>query len=296
MDGFGSHTFQWVNAEGQRFWVKFHFKTDQGIQCLSDEESVEVAGSNPQAHQVDLLQSIERGDFPSWTLKVQVMPDTGAAEYRYNPFDLTKVWPHGDYPLIEVGKLVLDRNPESYFNEVEQVALSPANFVPGIGPSPDKMLQGRLFGYGDAQRYRLGVNHTQLPVNAPKAVEGGAANYGRDGAMSVGEANRAEKNYEPNSCEGPVEANEPLYADLDLAGTTGATVTPRHPEDDDFVQAGALFRIMPPDEQERVVQRIAGGLAQVDSQEVVDRSISHFRNADSEYGARIEAAVKSSRA
>jgi len=182
MDGFGSHTFQWVDAAGERSWVKFHFKTDQGIRCLGNEESARICGTNPQHAQQDLRTAIERGEFPSWTLKVQVMPEADAASYRFNPFDLTKVWPYQDYPLIEVGKLVLDRNPDDFFADVEQSAFDPGHFVPGIGPSPDKMLQGRLFAYGDAHRYRLGVNHTQLPVNAPRGVAGGAHNYGRDGA------------------------------------------------------------------------------------------------------------------
>jgi catalase len=295
MNGYGSHTFQWVNAAGERFWVKFHFKTDQGIRCLTSDESAQLAGRNPQAFQIDLLEHIERGAFPSWTLKVQVMPEREAADYRFNPFDLTKVWPHGDYPLVEVGKLVLDRNPDNYFAEVEQAGFDPGHFVPGVGPSPDKMLQGRLFAYGDAHRYRLGINHTRLPVNAPRGVPGGATNYGRDGAMRFdGNGGRA-KNYEPNSFGGPVQTGEPLYAGLVGGGPSGATPWERHPEDDDFVQAGSLYRLMTTDEKERLVQNIAGSLSQVRRDDIVERAIGHFRAADPEYGARVEAAVKERR-
>ena len=295
MNGYGSHTFQWVNAEGERFWVKFHFKTDQGIETLTSEESARVAGENPQAHQVDLIEAIERGDPPSWTLKVQVMPDADAVSYRYNPFDLTKVWPHEDYPLIEIGKLVLDQNADNYFADVEQAAFDPGNFVPGIGPSPDKMLQGRLFAYGDAHRYRLGTNYTQLPVNEPRGVSGGAINYGRDGAMSFqGNGGRA-KNYEPNSFDGPVQTNQPHYNGLASVGVSGATPYPSHAEDDDFVQAGALYRLMSAGEQQRLVDNIAGSLAQVSRDEIIARSIAHFRAADPSYGERVEAAVKALR-
>ncbi len=295
MNGYGSHTFQWVNAESERHWVKFHFKTNQGIRCLSDEESARVAGANPQAHQQDLLEAIEGGDFPSWTLKVQLMPEADAASYRFNPFDLTKVWPHEDYPLIEVGVLTLNRNPENYFAEVEQAAFDPGHFVQGIGPSPDKMLQGRLFAYGDAHRYRLGINHTRLPVNAPKAVEGGTANYGRDGAMRFDTPPRQAKNYEPNSFGGPVESGGAAYAGLPVSGASGATGTVQHEQDDDFVQAGALYRLMAEEERARLIERIGGSLAQVSRAGIVERSISHFRSADAEYGARVEVAVKDAR-
>ncbi|CAM5382482.1 Catalase OS=Streptomyces glaucescens OX=1907 GN=katA PE=3 SV=1 [Streptomyces glaucescens] len=207
MNGYGSHTYQWTNEQGEAFFVKYHFKTNQGIRCLSTEQAQEVAGKDANSHQTDLLQAIERGVNPSWTLYVQIMPAAEAADYRFNPFDLTKVWPHKDYPLRRVGRLVLDRNPDNVFAEVEQAAFSPNNFVPGIGPSPDKMLQGLLFAYADAQRYRLGVNHTLLPVNAPKATE--ANNYGRDGFMAHNGQGRHAKNYEPNSYDGPVGPGPP---------------------------------------------------------------------------------------
>jgi catalase len=295
MDGFGSHTFQWVNAAGERFWVKFHFKTDQGIRCLTSEEAARIGGENPQHHQHDLRTAIERGDFPSWTLKVQLMPEAEAASYRFHPFDLTKVWLYEDYPLVEVGKLVLDRNPDNFFAEVEQAAFDPGHFVPGIGPSPDKMLQARLFAYGDAHRYRLGVNHTQIPVNAPRGVTGGAPNYGRDGAMRFDANGGRSKNYEPNSFDGPRQTGEPLYAGLASDGVSGTWTTVRHAQDDDFVQAGMLYRVMDADARTRLVANIAGSLARVARADIVERSIGHFRAADSEYGARIEAEVKARR-
>ena len=292
MDGFGSHTFQWVNAKGERVWVKFHFKTDQGIRCLDSDTAARVCGENPHHHQHDLRTAIERGEFPSWTLKVQVMPEADAASYRINPFDVTKIWPYRDYPLIPVGRLVLDRNPDNFFAEVEQAAFDPGHFVPGVGPSPDKMLQGRLFAYGDAHRYRLGVNHTRLPINSPRGVPAGATNHGRDGALRFDANGGRAKNYEPNSFGGPAQSGEPLYAGLESQGVSGSFAPARYPEDDDFAQAGALYRVMSEDGRARLVRNIAGSLAQVRHAEILARSIAHFRNADPEYGARVEAAVK----
>ncbi len=291
MDGFGSHTFQWVNAAGERTWVKFHFKTDQGIRCLTSEEAAKVGGQDPAHHQADMYAAIGRGEFPSWTLKVQVMPERDAAGYRFDPFDLTKVWPYQDYPLITIGKLVLDKLPDNYFAEVEQSAFDPAAFVPGIGPSPDKMLQARLFAYGDAHRYRLGVNASQLPVNSPKGVTGGARNYGRDGFMAGGDNGGRSSNYEPNSTGGPVETGASYQHGLAVTGVTGPAEPVRHAEDDDFVQAGALYRIMKPDEQARLVANLAGSLSQVTRPGVVERSIGHFRRADAGLGSRLDAAV-----
>jgi len=293
MDGFGSHTFAWTNAQGQQFFVKYHFKTDQGIATLTSEQAAALAGANPESHNSDLLEAIERRDYPSWTLKVQVMPFAEAANYAINPFDLTKVWPHGDYPLIEVGKLVLDRNADNYFADVEQSAFDPANFVPGIGPSPDKMLQGRLFAYGDAHRYRLGINHTRVAVNAPHATK--AYNYGRDGAMRVDDNGGRSKNYEPNSFDGPVQTNEPHYGGLPTEGVSGTYGWDKR-KTDDFEQAGALYQLIDEAAKQRLVDNIADGLAQVNHHEIVDRSISHFRNADPGYGDRIERAIAARRA
>ncbi|BDG05181.1 catalase [Anaeromyxobacter oryzae] len=296
MDGFGSHTYQWVNAAGERSWVKFHFKTDQGIRCLTSAEAAAIGGSDPTHHQQDLYDAIARGDFPSWTVKVQVMPAAAAANYRFDPFDLTKVWPYRDHPLVTIGRLVLDRVPDSYFAEVEQAAFDPANFVPGIGPSPDRMLQARLFAYGDAHRYRLGVNHTRLPVNAPRGVEGGARNYGRDGAMRFDDDGGRARSYEPNGFDGPAQTGEAYDLAYEVSGAVGPAAPVHHAEDDDFVQAGALYRVMAPDARERLVENLAGSLAQVSRDDVIARSIGHFRKADPDYGARVEAAVAAKRA
>ncbi|MFE4590767.1 catalase [Streptomyces laurentii] len=294
MNGYGSHTYQWTNGAGEAFFVKYHFKTDQGVRSLSAEQAAELAGTDPHSHQTDLLQSIERGVTPSWTLYVQIMPAAEAADYRFNPFDLTKVWPHADYPLQRVGRLVLDRNPDNVFAEVEQAAFSPNNFVPGIGPSPDKMLQGRLFAYADAHRYRLGVNHTQLPVNAPKAAP--ADNYGRDGFMATRNGSRHDRNYEPNSYSGPRQTDAPLSAPLAIHGWTGTHAAPEHAKDDHFFQAGELYRLMSAAEQARLVSNIAGSLSQVSRDDVVEKCLAHFAAADAEYGRRVEEAVHALRA
>jgi len=287
MDGFGSHTYQWVNAAGERIWVKYHFKTDQGIRFLTGEEAAKVAGETPDSHQLDLLEAIDRGEYPSWTLRVQIMTEDDAKAYRFNPFDVTKVWPHAEHPLREVGKLVLDRNPDNYFADVEQAAFDPANFVPGIGPSPDKMLQGRLFAYGDAHRYRLGINHTQLPVNSPHATV--AANYGRDGLMRTDDNGGGAKNYEPNSYDGPMQTDEPL-SPLGTSGESGSYEWDSR-RGDDFVQAGALYRVMDEAARARLVANIADSLSQVSKDEIVERSVAHFRAADPEYGGRVATAV-----
>jgi catalase len=292
MDGFGSHTFSWTNVRGEQFYVKYHFKTDQGIATLTTKEAAVLAGANPESHNSDLLEAIERRDYPSWTLKVQVMPAAEAAGYRINPFDLTKVWPYGDYPLIEVGKLVLDRNPDNYFADVEQAAFDPGNFVPGIGPSPDKMLQGRLFAYGDAHRYRLGINHTRIPVNAPHAAK--ADNYGRDGAMRFDSNGGRSKNYEPNSFDGPAQTNEPHYGGLPTTGVSGTYEWDKR-ETDDFAQAGALYRLIDDAAKQRLIDNIADGLAQVEHSAIVERSVSCFRGADPDYGDRIERAIAARR-
>jgi catalase len=295
MNGYGSHTFMWVNASGEKFWVKFHFKTDQGIRCLTSEQAAAIGGADPQFCQKDLYDSIQSGSFPSWTLKVQVMPESDAASYRFNPFDLTKVWPHSDYPLIEVGKLVLDRAPDNYFAEVEQSAFSPANMVSGIGPSPDKMLQARLFAYGDAQRYRVGINHTRLPVNAPKGVGKCPMNHGRDGAMSFGDNGGTTANYEPNSAGGPAQAGGEYDLGYPVEGQVGVYTPPSHQEDDDFVQAGSLFRLMDSEEQQRLIANLAGSLAQVTRESVLERSIEHFAAADLDLGWRLREAILKAR-
>ncbi|MDT0427401.1 catalase [Streptomyces salyersiae] len=293
MNGYGSHTYQWTNAEGEAFFVKYHFKTNQGVRSLDAGRAAELVGQDAASHQTDLLQAIERGVNPSWTLHVQVMPAAEAAEYRFNPFDVTKVWPHADHPLHRVGRLVLDRNPDNVFAEVEQAAFSPNNFVPGIGPSPDKMLQGRLFAYADAQRYRLGINHTQLPVNAPKAPV--VDNYGRDGLHATRYGARHDRNYEPNSYAGPAQTGAPLAAPLAVRGWTGTHEAPAHTKDDDFFQAGELYRLMSADERDRLITNIASGLSQVTRDDVIEKNLAHFHAADPEYGKRVAEAVRALR-
>lgn len=290
MDGFGSHTFQWTNSAGEVFWVKYHFKTDQGIACLTSDEAAVIAGQDPEHHQHDLLTAIDSGDHPSWTLKMQILPDEEARSYENNPFDLTKTWSQHDYPLIEVGQLTLNENPPNYFAHVEQSGFNPANFVPGIGPSPDKMLQGRLFAYGDAHRYRLGANHTQLSVNAPSATS--VNNYGRDGLMAQGDNGGRAVNYEPNSRGGPVQTDQALYSGIPVAGTTGTYVTVAHSADDNFSQAGALWRLQDRAAQARLATNIGNGLAGVTLPGVVDKSIAHFEAADPDYGAAVRAAYE----
>jgi catalase len=286
MDGFGSHTFQWINAKGERVWVKFHFKTAQGIKCFTSEEAADVGGKDPLHCHTDLYGAIARKDFPSWTLNVQVMPEADAAKYKADPFDVTKVWNHRDYPLIPIGRLVLNRVPENFFAETEQAAFDPAHFVPGIGPSPDRMLQARLFGYGDAHRYRLGINHTRLAVNEAKGVPGGAQNYGRDGLMAPGGNGGGSTNYEPNSFNGPAQTNEEIYPGLSVSAVTGHY--PQVPRAvDDFTQPGDLYRLQRVDAKQRLVDNIAGSLAQVSREDIVARSVEHFRRADAEFGKRV---------
>jgi catalase len=289
MDGFGSHAFQWVNASGEASWVKYHFKTDQGIKCFTAEDGSRIAGENADYHQRDLLRAIDQGDYPSWTLKMQIMPAADAANYRFNPFDVTKVWSHRDYPLMTVGRIVLNRNPENYFAEVEQAAFNPAHFVPGIGPSPDKMLQGRLFSYGDTHRYRLGANHLQLPVNRPHATE--VRNYSRDGAMRSDDNYGRQKNYEPNSFGGPVQTGQPLWSPIEVAGLTGNHAPEHHRDDNDFVQAGDLYRLMSEAEKVRLVNNIAASLSRVSKKDIIERSVASFRRADIEYGDRLARAL-----
>jgi catalase len=292
MNGYGSHTFQWTNEAGEAFWVKYHFKTDQGIKNLTQAEADKLAGEDADSHQRDLRTSIERGDFPSWTVQIQVMPVAEAANYRFNPFDLTKVWPHADYPPIEIGKLELNRNPENIFAEVEQSIFSPHHFVPGIGPSPDKMLQGRLFAYGDAHRYRVGINADHLPVNRPHATE--ARTHSRDGFLYDGR-HAGRKNYEPNSFDGPVETGKALWQPVAVSGETGESAAPSHAEDNDFVQAGDLYRLLSEEEKERLVNNLAGFISQVSRDDIAQRAIENFRKADADYGKRLEAAVQALR-
>ena len=278
MNGYGSHTYSLINAEGERFWVKFHFKTEQGQKTNTNDDAAKIIGEDRESHQRDLCEAIDNGDFPRWKLKVQIMPEADADKTPYNPFDLTKVWPHGDYPLIEVGILELNRNPENYFAEVEQAAFTPANVVPGIGHSPDKMLQMRILSYGDAQRYRIGANHQLLPVNAARCP---VRNYQRDGAMRFDGNNGGAVNYQPNSFDGPAEdpsAKEPPLNIGDIADRYD-----HRDGNDDFAQAGELFRLMPADERNRLMETIAGAMQGVPD-DIVERQLGYFRRADPAYG------------
>jgi len=278
LNGYGSHTYSLINAEGERFWVKFHFKTEQGHETNINSEVAQIIGDDRESHQRDLYEAIEKGDFPKWKLKVQIMPEADAEKTPYNPFDLTKVWPHSDYPLVEVGILELNRNPENYFAEVEQAAFTPANVVPGIGHSPDKMLQMRILSYGDAQRYRVGANHQLLPVNAARCP---VHNYQRDGAMRFDGNNGRAVNYQPNSLDGPVE--DPSVKEPPLQIGDVADRYDHRDGNEDFTQAGNLFRLMPADEQNRLMDTIADTMQGVPD-DIVERQLGHFRQADPAYG------------
>ncbi|MFW5432366.1 MAG: catalase [Methylophilaceae bacterium] len=286
MHGFGSHTFSFINDKNERFWVKFHFRSQQGIENLTDEAAVELVGNDRESHQRDLLDSIENGDFPKWTLSVQIMPEAEAGSYHLNPFDLTKVWPHKDYPLIEVGVMELNRNPENFFAEVEQSAFNPAAVVPGISFSPDKMLQARLFSYGDAQRYRLGVNHHQIPVNAPKCP---FHSYHRDGQMRIDDNQGATIGYEPNSKHEWQE--QPDFSEPPLA-VNGIADHWNHREDDDYYsQPGDLFRLMSPTQQQVLFENTARSIGGA-SIDVQKRHIVNCTLADSAYGAGVANAIE----
>jgi catalase len=285
MHGFGSHTFSLLNAAGERHWVKFHFVSQQGIVNLSDAEAAELIARDRESSQRDLFDAIERGDYPRWTLKVQLMNEQQAAQAGFNPFDLTKVWPHKDYPLQEVGVLELNRNPDNYHADVEQAAFTPANVVPGIGFSPDRMLQSRLFAYGDAQRYRLGVNHHQIPVNAPRCP---FHSYHRDGGMRVDGNHGGTIGYEPNSRGEWVQ--QPDYAEPPLA-LDGAAARWNHRADDDYYsQPRALFRLMNDEQRQALFDNTARSL-QGAPLHIQQRHIENCSKADEAYGAGVAAAL-----
>ncbi|MFX4294959.1 catalase [Streptomyces bohaiensis] len=290
MNGYGSHTYLWVNGGGEKFWVKYHIKTDQGIEFLTQEDADRIAGENADAHRQDLFEAIARREAPTWTMYVQVMPFEDAPDYRFNPFDLTKVWPHGDYPLIEVGRMRLDRNPEDHFVHIEQSAFEPSNLVPGIGPSPDKMLLGRLFSYPDTHRYRIGPNYMQLPPNRPHAP---VRSYSKDGPMRY-EPARTGAVYAPNSYGGPA-ADTARFGEPAGWHAAGEMVreayTPRA-ADDDFGQAGTMVREVLDDAQRaRLVGNIAGHLSDGVSRPVLDRALRYWRNVDKDLGDRVATAV-----
>ena len=289
MNGYSSHTYMWLNAAGERFWVKYHFKTDQGVEFFTQDEGDQIAAVDTDYHQRDLYEAIGRGEFPSWTLKMQIMPFEDAKTYRFNPFDLTKVWPHSDYPLIEVGRLTLDRNLTDYHTEMEQAAFEPNNLVPGIALSPDKMLLARGFSYSDAHRARLGVNYKQIPVNSPHVP---VHAYSKDGAMRI--VNAHDPVYAPNSKGGPKadsEHNKPAswYADGDIMRSA---YVPRR-DDNDFVQAGTMVRdVLDDAARDRLVSNVVGHLLNGVTEPVLARAFEYWRNVDKDLGDKIESGVR----
>jgi catalase len=284
MHGFGSHTFKWVNADGQTCWVKYHFKSETGIETLTAAEAAAIVAKDPDHATRDLHAQIQGGGVAAWRAYVQIMPLADADTYRYDPFDVTKVWRYRDYPLVPLGRLVLDRNPQNFFAEIEQAAFSPGSFVPGVEASPDKLLQGRLFSYPDTQRHRLGGNYALIPVNA--ARNGGVHNHQRDGAMRVDGNGGAGPNYSPNGRGGPVADGRATESPAALHGATGRTEYPIAGRAGDFEQAGLLYRVMAPDARARLVANIVGHLGGA-GLEIRERQVAHFAAADPEYGAAV---------
>jgi catalase len=286
VNGYGSHTYSLLNAANERVWVKFHFKTLQGHKHWTNEEATAIVGGDRESSQRDLFESIERGDFPQWRMFIQVMTDAQAETFPYNPFDLTKVWPHGDFPLIEVGILELNRNPNNYFAEVEQASFSPSNIVPGISFSPDKMLQARIFSYADAHRYRVGTHYEALPVNRPK---GPVNHYHADGAMRLDTPARTDAYYEPNSFHGPVES--PAVAEPPQAiGPTQVERWNHREGNDDYSQPRALFQLLGADQQGRLFRNIAAAMSGV-PEFIVRRQLGHFHKVDPAYAEGVAQAL-----
>lgn len=288
INGYGSHTYSFWNDAGERFWVKFHFKTQQGHRHWTNHEAEAVVGKTRESTQEDLYGSIEKGDFPKWTVFVQIMPEADAGKTSYNPFDLTKVWPHGEYPLIEVGVMELNRNPENYFAEIEQAAFSPSNAVPGIGFSPDKMLQARLFSYADAHRYRIGTHYEGLPVNTPKCP---VHHYHKDGAMNfMGQkSGNVDAYYEPNSFNGAVAKPDVKEPALKISGD--ADRYDHREGNDDFSQPRALFNLFDDGQKLRLFSNIAAAMQGV-PQEIVDRQLALFDQVHPDYGKGVREALK----
>lgn len=310
-DGFGSHTFQWINEEGTPVWIKYHFKTRQGWECFTDEEATEKAGTDPDFHREDLYNAIAEGNYPIWDVKVQIMPFEEAANYRFNPFDLTKTWSQKDYPLIDVGYFVLNRNPKNYHAQIEQIALDPANLVPGVGLSPDRMLQARVFAYADQQRYRIGANYKDLPVNRP-IVD--VNTYSERGSMAYFFNNEGEPNYSPNSSDkgaGYLDNGEDsssnhtdygqadnLYVNPDPHGTDLVRAAyVKHAEDDDFGQAGTLYRdVFDDGEKERIVHNITNKMMGITNKDIEERVYQYWTNVDADLGRRVRESLAQKRA
>jgi len=287
MNGYGSHTYSFWNERGERYWVKFHFKTQQGHRFLTNEEAAKVVGTTRESFGEDLQSAIERAEFPRWTMQVQIMPEGDAEKTSYNPFDLTKVWPHAEYPPIDVGVMELNRNPENYFTEIEMAAFSPSNKVRGIGFSPDKMLQARVFSYADAHRYRLGTHYEALPVNAPRCP---VRTYHKDGAMRFfqnGSVN-PDAYYEPNSFGGVMQDSAFVEPPLRISGD--AARYDHRQGNDDFSQPGALFRLFDSGQKQRLFSNIAAAMKGV-PMEIIERQLSLFDRVDAAYGEGVRTAL-----
>lgn len=282
INGYGSHTYSFINENNERFWVKFHFKNQQGHKHWTNEEAAKVIGENRESAQQDLFEAIENGDNPKWSFKIQVMPEQDATNYHLNPFDLTKVWPHSDYPLIDVGEFELNRNPQNYFAEMEQASFSPSNIIPGVGFSPDKVLQARIFSYADAHRYRVGTHYASLPVNKPKCP---VHHYHKDGAMKYDIASNDVPYYEPSNFDGPKE--DATFREPPLNILSDADRYDHRDGNDDYSQAGDLFRMFDAEQKARLCQNIAGSMKGV-PQNIIDKQLSHFEKADPEYAAGIK--------
>ncbi|HUH87839.1 MAG TPA: catalase [Pusillimonas sp.] len=289
MNGYGSHTYMWVNAQGEKFWVKYHFHTQQGMKFFTNEEAAAMAGNDADFHRRDLFDAIARQDFPKWKLSVQIMPYAEAKNYRFNPFDLTKTWSHKDYPLIPVGTMTLNRNPENFFAQIEQAAFSPGNTVPGTGLSPDKMLLGRAFAYADAQRNRIGANFHQLPVNQPKVP---VNTYMFDGQMAYHHSGNAPV-YAANSGGRPwADDTGPMPDGWEADGEMVRSAYELHAEDDDFGQPGTLVReVFNDDERTHLVNQVAGSLLGGVRSPVLERAIDYWKSIDADIGKRIEEQV-----
>lgn len=287
MNGYGSHTFSFINKDNERFWVKFHFKTAQGHKFYTNEESEKLIGKTRESYQEELFGAIERGEFPKWNVKVQIMPEEDAEKTPYNPFDLTKVWPHADYPLIDVGVMELNRNADNYFTDIENAAYSPSNIVPGIGFSPDKMLQGRIFSYADAHRYRLGTHYEALPVNRPKSE---VNHYHKDGSMRFfrNDTGNPDAYYEPNSFNGPAE--DPAFNEPPLKISGDADRYNHREGNDDYTQPGILFRMFDDAQKQRLFNNIAAAMDGV-PEEIIQRQLVHFHKADPAYAEGVAKAV-----
>jgi len=292
LNGYGSHTYQWINAGGERYWIQYHFISRQGVHNMTPAEAEKLAGSDADYYRRDLHDAIEDGNFPTWDVFVQIMPYADAADYRFNPFDITKVWPHADYPLVKVGHYTLNRNPQNFFAQIEQAAFSPANSVPGTDISPDKMLMARVFSYPDAQRHRIGTNYNQLPVNQPHDAE--VNNYEHEGSMRYQFSDATERTYTPNSYGGP-EANPALAGEgsWETDGTLIRAAATLHSEDDDFGQAGTLYRDVYDDgAKARLLETLIGQYNGLTVDRIKERFLWYWTSVDTDLGAKIGAAVK----